>query len=64
MPKFELRNIVTKGRKQVPLGTQVMLSQGQFPGTLTLRVKLPGQAAWTTYADLQIRDGKMSYRSA
>lgn len=59
MSKFELRNIVTKGRKQVPPHTQVMLSLGRFPGTLTVRVKLPGQVAWTMYADLQIREGKI-----
>jgi hypothetical protein len=59
MPEFELRNIVTKGRKQVPPGTNVMLSLGELPGTLTVRVQLPGQVAWTLYADLQIRDGKI-----
>ena len=59
MPEFELKNIITKGRKEVPQGTILALGRGQSPGTVAVRVQLPGQAAWTLYPDLEIRDGKV-----
>ena len=59
MPEYELRNIITKGRKEVPPGTILVVGLGRLPGTVTVRVRLPGQAAWTVYPDLEIRDGKV-----
>ena len=60
MPEFELKNIVTEGRKDVPQGTTLIIGLGSLPGTVTVRVQLPGQAAWTLYSDLAIRDGKVT----
>ena len=60
MPEFELKNIVTEGRKDVPPGTTLSIGLGSLPGTVTVRVQLPGQASWTLYPDLAIRDGKVT----
>ena len=60
MPEFELKNIVTEGRKDVPQGTMLQVALGSLPGTVTVRVQLPGQAVWTLYQDLEIRDGKVT----
>lgn len=60
MPEFELKNIVTEGRKDVPQGTMLQVSLGSLHGTVTVRVQLPGQAVWTLYQDLEIRDGKVT----
>ena len=60
MPEFELKNIVTEGRKDVPQGTTLSIGLGSLPGTVTVRVQLPGQAVWTLYSDLAIRDGKVT----
>ncbi|WP_299394345.1 toll/interleukin-1 receptor domain-containing protein [Pelagibius sp.] len=57
MPEFELHSIFTKGRKEVPDGTIVELRIGRAPGTVSVRVQLPLQDAWTDYPDLEIRDG-------
>ena len=45
MPEFELKNIVTEGRKDVPQGTTLSIGLDSLPGTVTVRVQLPGQAA-------------------
>lgn len=60
MPEFELKNIVTEGRKDVPQGTTLAVRLGSLPGTIAVRVQLPGQSAWTLYPDLEIHDGKVT----
>ena len=60
MPEFELKNIVTEGRKDVPQGTTLAVGLGSLPGTVAVRVQLPGQSAWTLYPDLEIQDGKVT----
>lgn len=60
MSEFELKNIVTEGRKEVPEGTLLRVGLGLHPGTVTIHVQLPGQTDWTTYSDLQIVDGTVT----
>jgi hypothetical protein len=60
MPEFELKNIVTEGRKDVPQETLLRISLGSLSGTVTIHVQLPGQTDWTIYSDLQISDGKVT----
>lgn len=57
MPEYELKNIVTQGHKDVPQATMLAVRLGRLPGTVTIRVQLPGQEAWTEYPDLQIHNG-------
>ncbi len=57
MPEYELKNIVTRGRKDVPQATMLAVSLGRLPGTVTIRVQPPDQEAWTIYPDLQIHNG-------
>ena len=57
MPNYELKNIITQGRKEVPQDTMLAVALGRLPGTVTIRVQLPGQEAWTVYPDLEIRGG-------
>ena len=59
MPEFELKNIITKGRKEVPQGTILMVRRGRPPGTVTIGVRLPGQAASKVYPELEICGGKV-----
>ena len=54
---FELHSIMTEGRKEVPVGTVVALGLGSLPGTVTIRLTLPGQAGESVYPDLEITDG-------
>lgn len=60
MPEFELKNIVTEGRKDVPQETLLRIGLGSLSGTVTIHVQLPGQTDWTIYSDLRICDGKVT----
>jgi hypothetical protein len=53
----ELHSIMTEGRKEVPDGTVVTVGLGSLPGTVTIRLTLPGQAGESVYPDLEIREG-------
>lgn len=57
MQQTTLDRIITKGRKEVPDGTLLGVALGRVPGTVSVRIRLPGQANWRTYLDLPIRDG-------
>ncbi len=35
----------------------VAVTLGRLPGTVTIRMQLPGQEAWTEYPNLQIHNG-------
>jgi hypothetical protein len=59
IPEYELKNIVTKGRKDVPQATILAVTLGLLPGTVTIRVQLPGQEAWREYPNLQIHNGSV-----
>lgn len=57
--EYELRNIVTNGRKEVPQGTNLKIGLGRLPGTVTVRLRLPDQATWKVYPNFEIRNGKV-----
>ncbi len=57
MPEFELRNILTEGRKEVPDQSLICISLGGLPGTITAGVRIPGQKKPRVFRDLPIRDG-------
>lgn len=60
MAEFDLKNIITEGRKEVPHGTLVRVGLGSRLGTVTVHVQLLGQTDWTMYSDLQIVDGTVT----
>lgn len=60
MPEFELKRIVTEGRKEVPEGTTVEVGLGSRRGTVDVRLSLPGQASRSIYRDLEIHDGTVT----
>ena len=41
----------------MPQDTLLAVTLGRLPGTVTVRVQLPGQEAWTEYPDLLIHNG-------
>lgn len=57
MPEFELKNILTEGRKEVPDRSLIRISLGALPGTVNAGVQIPGQRKPRVYRDLPIRDG-------
>lgn len=57
MPEYELKNIITQGRNEMPQSTLLSVALGRLPGTVTIRVQLPGQEAWTVYQDREIHNG-------
>jgi hypothetical protein len=52
-----LDRIITSGQKEVPEETLLELRIGSRPGTVSIKVKLPGQDGWKLYPDLEIREG-------
>ena len=55
--KHELHTIRTKGKKEVPDGTEIQIKLGKIPGTVAIYLKLPGQRNPIELGDLQIVDG-------
>jgi hypothetical protein len=47
----------SEGRKEVPDGTVVTVSLGSLPGTVSIRLTLPGQVGESVYPDLEISEG-------
>ena len=55
--KHNITNIITAGSKEVPHGTEIMLSQGNAPGTVRVTLRLPGRQDFTSYGNLAIHEG-------
>ena len=53
----ELHSIKTKGKKDVPDGTEIQLKIGSIPGTVTIQLTLPGQKSPIELGDLVINNG-------
>ena len=58
----ELHSIYSMGGKEVkvPGGTKMALRKGNLPGTVTIRIQLPGQERAVQFANLAIRDGVLT----
>ena len=53
---INIDQIRTAGNKKVPHGTQVLMSPGSVPGTVRIRIKLPGQKDFSELMHLQINE--------
>lgn len=56
----ELHTILSAGQKKTPHGTEINISLGRIPGTVSVRLQLPGQAGWSEFADLPIDEGVLT----
>ena len=52
----ELETIRTKGKKEVPQGTKLEMRLGQIPGSVTVKIQLPGQLRPIEIGNLMIKD--------
>jgi hypothetical protein len=64
MPEYELKNIVTQGRKEVPQATVLAVALGRLPGTVTIRVQLPGQQAGPSIRTLRSATVPLNFPSS
>ena len=53
----ELHTIQTAAKKQTPAGTEIELRVGMAPGSVRVRVKLPGARKWADLGDVAVVDG-------
>jgi len=57
MTAIQVHTIRAAGKKEVPHGTEVVLTRGTLQGTARVRLKLPGQRKFSDLGDLPISNG-------